>query len=126
MQTYLFIAGSLALLVGVVHSVLGERLIFSRMRTDGLIPTSGAPVLKERHVRIMWASWHIVSVFGWALGAMLLRRALPSTDFLFEVFVTNTIAASMLVSSFLVLISTKGMHPGWLALLGVAVLTWLG
>jgi hypothetical protein len=126
MQTYLFVAGSLALLVGLVHSVLGERLIFSRMRTGGLIPTSGEPVLRERHVRILWASWHIVSVFGWALGVILLQSAFSSSDSVFRAFVTNTIGGSMLVGSLLVLIGTKGMHPGWLALLGVAVLAWLG
>lgn len=126
MHTYLFVAGLLALVVGVVHSVLGEILIFSRMRNDGLVPTSGEPILRERHVRILWASWHIVTVFGWALGAILLRIAFPSTGHVVPVFVTNTIVASMLVSSFLVLVGTKGMHPGWLGLLGVAVFTWLG
>jgi hypothetical protein len=126
MQTYLFVAGSLALVVGVIHSTLGEVLIFSRMRNDGLVPTSGEPILRERHVRILWASWHIVTIFGWALGAILLRIAFPSTDYVVQMFVTNAIAASMLVSAFLVLIGTKGMHPGWLGLLGVALLTWLG
>ncbi len=32
----------------------------------------------------------------------------------------------MLAASGLVLIGTKGRHPGWAGLLGVAVLVWLG
>jgi hypothetical protein len=123
MQNYMFAAGVLAILVGLVHSVLGEILIFNRMRNKGVIPTVGAPLLRERHVRILWASWHIVTVFGCAIGAILLRLAFPFSENVLQIFVENTIAISMLVSSLLVLVGTKGMHPGWLALLGVAVLS---
>lgn len=123
MQNYMFAAGILAILVGLVHSVLGEILIFNRMRNKGVIPTVGAPLLRERHVRILWASWHIVTVFGCAIGAILLRLAFPFSENVLQIFVENTIAISMLVSSLLVLVGTKGMHPGWLALLGGAVLS---
>ena len=123
MNNYMFAAGALAILVGLVHSVLGEILIFNRMRNKGVIPTVGAPLLRERHVRILWASWHVVTVFGCAIGAILLRLAFPFSENVLKIFVENTIAISMLVSSLLVLVGTKGMHPGWLALLGVAVLS---
>jgi hypothetical protein len=123
MNNYMFAAGALAILVGLVHSVLGEILIFNRMRNKGVIPTVGAPLLRERHVRILWASWHVVTVFGCAIGAILLRLAFPFSENALQIFVENTIAISMLVSSLLVLVGTKGMHPGWLALLGVAVLS---
>lgn len=119
----MFAAGVLAILVGLVHSVLGEILIFNRMRNKGVVPTVAAPLLRERHVRILWASWHIVTVFGCAIGAILLRLAFPFSENVLQIFIENTIAISMLVSSLLVLVGTKGMHPGWLALLGVAVLS---
>jgi hypothetical protein len=125
MQTLLLAAGILALVVGTVHSVLGEVLIFGRMRARGIVPTVGAPLLRERHVRILWASWHIVTVFGYAFGAVLLRLAFPAGHETFQLFVENAIIFSMLASAFLVLFATKGLHPGWLGLLGVAVLTWL-
>jgi len=123
MQNYMFAAGVLAILVGLVHSVLGEILIFNRMRNKGVIPTTGAPLLRARHVRILWASWHVVTVFGCAMGAILLRLAFPVSENVLQIFVENTIAIAMLISSLLVLVGTKGMHPGWLALLGVAVLS---
>jgi len=59
MESYLFVAGCLSLALGVIHSVMGEILIFRRMRQGRIIPTNGHPVLKERHVRILWASWHL-------------------------------------------------------------------
>jgi hypothetical protein len=125
MQTYMFIAGVLALMVGTIHSVLGEIYIFRRMRVSGIVPTNGAPLLRERHVRILWASWHIVTVFGWAFAAVILRLAFPTGNDSFQTFVQNTTITSMLMSALLVLFGTKGMHPGWLGLAAVAVLIWL-
>ena len=125
MQSFPLAAGLLAILVGTVHSVLGEHLIFRRMRNGGVIPTTGEPLLRERHVRILWAGWHVVTVFGWALGAMLLRMSVPSSDVAFESFVRHAIAISMLASALLVLVATRGRHPGWLGLLLVAILAWL-
>lgn len=122
MQNYMLAAGILAISVGFVHSVLGEVLIFSRMRNQGVIPTVGKPLLRERHVRILWASWHIVTVFGCAIGAILVRLAFPFSDSTLQLFVENTIVVSMLVSALLVLVGTKGMHPGWVGLLGVSIL----
>ena len=124
MQTYLFFAGSLSVAVGLIHTVLGEVLMFSRLRDTGLVPTRAAPPLQERHIRILWASWHIVSVFGWALGAILLRMAFPSTDHILHLFVKDTIVVSMLLSALLVCVATKGRHPGWAGLMAVAVFTW--
>lgn len=125
MQTYLLAAGAVAILVGMIHSILGEVLIFRRMREGKLVPTNGRPILKERHVRILWASWHIVTIFGWAIAAILLELARSSSELELQGFVLNTVALSMLASSFLVLFATKGMHPGWFGLLAVAGLCWL-
>ncbi|MBP6748569.1 MAG: hypothetical protein KA144_02935 [Xanthomonadaceae bacterium] len=124
MHTALALAGALTFVVGAVHSVLGEHLIFRRMRQGTLIPTHGKPVLHERHVRILWASWHVVTLFGWAMGAVLLQRATTETPL--DAWLEHAIAASMLGGSLLVLIGTRGRHPGWIGLLAVALLVWFG
>ena len=126
MNWYLAAAGTLTFLVGLVHSVLGEILIFSRMHRRGVVPTDGGQLLLEQHVRILWASWHVVTVFGWGMAALLLWLAVQSSHGGSLAVVTRAVAASMLVGSALVLVSTKGRHPGWIGLLLVAVLTWLG
>ncbi|KRF03386.1 hypothetical protein ASG89_23390 [Paenibacillus sp. Soil766] len=38
----------------------------------------------------------------------------------------DTVAGSMLIGALLILIGTKANHPGWVGLLGVAVLVWFG
>ena len=122
MESYLFAAGCLSLALGLIHSVLGEILIFKRMRTGGIIPTNGHPILQERHVRILWASWHLVTIFGWGLGAILLRYSALNSESSNQLFIENTILVSMLSGAFLVFVSTKGKHPGWVVLLAIAIL----
>ena len=126
MQTMLVAAGVLALVTGLVHSVLGEVLIFRHLRSGGLVPAMGAPPLRERNIRIIWATWHLATVFGWAFAGVLLRLAFaPHNDSPGSLIVSAAVFA-YLAGSLLVLIGTKGRHPGWIALLVVAVLTWFG
>lgn len=53
MQTMSIAAGVIALITGVVHSALGEMLIFRKLRNGGLVPTTSAPPLGERNVRMI-------------------------------------------------------------------------
>ena len=126
MNMYFVAAAILTFVVGLVHSILGERLIFRRMRSAGFIPTNGGQVLREPHVRILWASCHLVTVMGWCIAAGLFWLALPSSIHLVQSVAPKAVAATMLASSFLVLIGTKGKHLGWVGLLGVAILTAFG
>ncbi len=126
MNGFLVAASLLAFAVAVVHSVLGEQLIFRRMRTGGMIPTNGGDLLRERQVRILWATWHLVSILGSGMAVLLLWLATPSSQHLVNSPATAVIAIAMLACSLLVLIATRGKHPGWIGLLGVAVLVFLG
>lgn len=125
MQTMFIAAGVIALFTGVGHSVLGEILIFRHLRSSGLVPTMAAPPLRERHVRIIWATWHLASVFGWAFAGILLRLAI-APDGSPSALIVSAVVFANLAGSLLVLIGTKGKHPGWIALLLVALLTWFG
>lgn len=119
-------AAILAIVVALVHSILGEIMIFRRLRTPGrVIPTDGGDRLRGSNVRILWASWHVLTVFGLGMAAILLRLA-SSARTAENDFIAQTIAVSMLGGSLLVLAGTRGRHPGWVGLLGVAGLVWLG
>jgi hypothetical protein len=124
MNALLVSAAVVAFIVGLAHSVLGELMIFRRMRDGKFIPTNGGKLIGEGHVRILWASWHVLTVFGWAMAALLLWLAhhwgQPGSK-----FVASAIVAAMLVGSALVFVGTRAKHPGWAGLLVVAVLTWL-
>ena len=127
MNAYLIAAAALAFVVGLVHSVLGEIMIFRRMRKPGrVIPTDGGAILLGSNVRILWASWHVLTVFGWGMAAILVWLSQPISGSADDAAIVHVIGMSMLIGSVLVLIATKGRHPGWIGLLGVAVLVWLG
>lgn len=126
MNEYFVAAAAFAFMVGLAHSVLGEVLIFRRLRLRGLVPANGGNVLSERHVRIIWATWHIVTVFGWCLGAVLLRLSLPASQTGSALFIEQAIVLASLAAAVLVFVGTRAKHPGWIGLLAMAVCTWLG
>ena len=127
MNTYFVAAAATAFGVGLVHSVLGEKLIFQRLRRGGgLVPTHGGNVLGEGHVRIIWASWHLVTVFGWCMAAVLLRLALPAAPEGPTGFDVHAIALAAFTGAALVFVGTRARHPGWIGLLAIAVCAWLG
>lgn len=114
-------AGGLAL-VGVVHSVLGEVVVFRTLRTRGMVPTAGHPVLREWQVRNLWATWHLASILGWALSALLWRLANAPADADLRTWLAQVAVVALLASALLVLGATRGRHPAWAALLAIAAL----
>lgn len=126
MNTYFVVAAATMLVVGLVHSVLGERLIFRRLRQHGFIPTNGGTLLHEQHVRILWATWHLVTLLGWAMAAVLLYLASPASTNHPTAFAAQAFAVATLAGAACVFIGTRARHPGWIGLLVMAVCAWLG
>lgn len=129
MNLYFLSASVLCFLLGISHSALGEYLIFKNKRKKGsLVPSKVIGGLKERHLRILWATWHLATVFGWCLGVLLVKIAVIQNQNNIELtdFTLNSIAYGMFLSSILVLTGTKGKHPGWIVLLVIGVLILIG
>ena len=124
MQTALNAAAVLAVLTGLTHSALGEWLIFRHLRQGTLVPQLGAPPLRARNVRILWATWHLASVFGWAFAALLFSLA-NSPEAPLRQRVLQAAVAANAGGAILVLVGTRGRHPGWVALGAVAVCAWV-
>ena len=124
MQAYLLAAAVVAALVGVIHSILGEVLIFRKLSKGTLIPNQAAAPLELRNVRILWATWHLASAFGFGFAAILIIWA--NREFAPDPATVWTLILSFAFGSFLVLVATRGKHPGWIGLLIVSVLTYLG
>jgi hypothetical protein len=120
MQISFLVAAILAALTGLAHSVLGEILIFRHLRNGSLVPALGAPPLRERNIRILWATWHLATLFGWAFAGVLFQLALGHP--ISASLLTGAIVFAYLGGAVLVLVGTKGRHPGWVALTAVAAL----
>lgn len=126
MNWYFVAAAAVGFAVGLVHSILGERLIFSRLRSAGFIPVDGGSALREPHVRILWATWHLVTVLGWLVAAVLVWLSFPAASSLAPSFLTRAVAAALFLCAALVFVATQGKHPGWAGLLAMALLTAVG
>jgi hypothetical protein len=122
MNAWLVGAAALVFSIGGVHSVLGEQRIFRHLRRSGVVPTGGAPVLREFQARILWASWHLVTVLAWALAALLLWLARPAAQAASGGVLEQVCAAALVAGAALVLWSNRGRHPAWIALLLAAAL----
>jgi len=129
MNIYFLIAGILCFLLGLIHSILGEYLIFKdKRKTGNLVPSKVNTELKERHLRIIWATWHLSSFFGWCIGVFLIKISSDQKklDAEFIDFMINSTVLAMFASSLLVLIGTNGKHPGWIVLILIGILLILG
>lgn len=124
MPPLLATAAMLAFATGLVHSLLGERLFFRHLRTSSLVPTLAAPPLQSRQVRILWATWHLASILGWALAGLLWQLARHPGATVPSSTVLGASAGSFLAGSLLVLVASRGRHPGWVALAAIGFLSW--
>lgn len=127
MTTNLLYAGILAILLGVVHSILGEVLVFRKLRNaDDNSWITGSRELPIRSIRILWASWHLVTVFGIAVGVILLKISQTTHDHVALVgSIETTIMIAVFLAGLVVFIGTRGKHPGWLVLFIISMLVWL-
>jgi hypothetical protein len=123
MNVYFAAAAVLTFTIGLVHSVLGERLIFRRLRARGFVPSKGSAALHEAKVRILWASWHAVTALAWSIAVALFWLAEPAHA---RSALALAFAVALLACAVLVLAATKGRHAGWIGLLAAAVFVALG
>ncbi|CAN7189838.1 hypothetical protein LJR143_000390 [Pseudoxanthomonas sp. LjRoot143] len=118
----LLAAAALIFLVGLAHSVLGERYILVRLfRRPDLPALFGGTWFTVRTLRF---AWHLTTVIAWGLAAMLLQLdRLPDAA---GRGIAITLAITLFLSGLLPLLFTRGRHLAWVVLFaaGVLVLSW--
>ncbi|CAN5486219.1 hypothetical protein BH10BDE1_BH10BDE1_25090 [soil metagenome] len=128
MVLFNFVAIALIAFLGIAHSALGEVLIFRHLRKNGQWIDLGISGLKIRQIRALWSTWHLITLFGWSLGGVLLVNTAPmiSTDAEIKRIVVDVLATTFSVSTVFWLIGTKGKHPAWIVFLAISILLWFG
>lgn len=116
MNPWLLSAGLCTLLIGAVHSVMGERRIFRHLRHSGIVPTRAEPLLRGYQLAIVWASWHLVTVFGLGVAVLLFAAARSDTPAPLRDLLGASSIGIMLAAAALVAFATRGRHLAWLAL----------
>lgn len=120
MNIALFSAGILTLALGVAHSVLGEVLIFNRLRAIGYSSDESRPILAPREWAVLWSTWHLVSLLSFGLGAVLLQLAVSPPLSIAEL--KPVLIATFVVTALFWVYGTRGKHPAGIVLFAIAAL----
>ena len=121
MNPWLMGAAGLSVLIALAHSVIGEWRIFRHLRRAGrIVPTEGGNLLREFQVRILWGAWYGLSMMRLGLAAVLVWLAQPAAQAASGGRVEWCVAMAMAATGLLVLVSNRGRHPAWVALLVAA------
>ena len=114
-MTALYIAAFLFFVLGLGHSILGERYILIRLfRRPDLPKLFGGSWFTVQTLRF---AWHITTVAFWGLGGIIVAVAagLNRPEDLLRI-----VAWTSVVSALLPLWFTRGKHLSWLVFLAIA------
>ncbi|OEZ58122.1 hypothetical protein [Duganella sp. HH105] len=111
MTLLLYFAATLAVALGLAHSILGERYILIRLfRRDNLPPLLGGTAFTIGTLRFVW---HETTVALWGFAALLVQLAQGS---LTAATAAQTLGWTLVAAGLLPLLLTRGRHLSWLAL----------
>jgi hypothetical protein len=114
MNPLLYIAAALATLLGVAHSVLGEKYILIRLfRRDDLPKLLGSAQFTMHTLRF---AWHLTTI-AWIGFAALLAYAARGDITMGGML--RIVGITFVVSGLLPLIFTRGKHWSWVVLFGI-------
>ena len=123
MNACLMSAALLLVAMGVIHTLLGERLIFRARSVGAGTHDRGG---WGRYTGIVRATWHLASLLGWWIAAMLAHAAQAPVGAVLPGWSASLLVAVTVVGGILVAVQTKGRHPGWVGLLAVGALVAAG
>ena len=114
MTAALYLAALLAFVVGLAHSLLGERYILRRLiRRDDLPKLFGETAFTARTLRF---AWHITSIAWWGFAVILLQLADGSIT---ARSVELSIGVTFVATGLIALVISRARHLAWLAFLVV-------
>lgn len=113
----LYAASALVAVLGVAHSVLGERYIIRRLlRRDDLPKLFGGAEFTARTIRF---AWHVTSVLAIGLAVVLALFAADAT----QRVIVGVLGVTLLASGVLPLVFTRGRHLSWVVFFAAGGLT---
>lgn len=110
-MTLLHLAAALVFLLGLAHSVPGERYILLRLfRREDLPKLFGGASFTTRTLRF---AWHLTTVAWWGIATLLWQA---SSGTITRAGMLDIVGYTALVSGLLPLVVTRGRHLSWVVL----------
>jgi len=118
----LIIGAILLLLIGIIHSYLGEKYILIRLfRREDLPKLLGGDWFTKRVLRF---AWHITTIAWWGFAAILYVLADPSENIQSEILLIITVVFAL--SGLTSLLFSRGKHLSWLFFFLIAAISYYG
>ena len=112
----------LLLIIGFVHSYLGEKYILIRLfRRDDLPKLLGSDWFTKRVLRF---AWHLTTIAWWGFAAILYVLSNPSVNVQSEIL--TIIAFVFSLSGIVSLLFSRGKHLSWLFFFIIAISSYSG
>jgi hypothetical protein len=123
METAMLLIGSfLLLLIGCVHSYLGEKYILIRLfKRDNLPNLLGSDWFTKRVLRF---AWHLTTIAWWGFAVILFLLSQPSDNVRSEILITTAVVFTL--SGVISLFFSRGKHLSWLFFFGIAYTSVFG
>jgi len=123
MNLFLMVGGLLSALIGIVHSVLGEKLVLGPLFERGDVPKLlGSTDFARRTLRF---AWHLTTVLLLAIGAIVMVLSLSPLNPQ-SAWILRVMASTFAICSLLSLFGGRAKHFSWWVFLIIAVLLWFG
>jgi hypothetical protein len=112
----LLVGSFLLIIIGFIHSYLGEKFILIRLfKRDNLPKLLGSDWFTKRVIRF---AWHLTTIAWWGFAAILYFISNPSSNIQAEILIT--IASVFAISGVVSLLFSRGKHLSWLFFFGIA------
>ena len=118
----LLIGTILLLIIGIIHSYLGEKYLLIRLfRRDDLPKLLGSDWFTKRVLRF---AWHLTTIAWLVFDAILYVLSNPSVNVQNEILII--IAVVFALSGAVSLLFTRGKHLSWLFFFTIAAISYYG
>jgi hypothetical protein len=118
----LLIGTVLLLIIGIIHSYLGEKYLLIRLfRRDDLPKLLGSDWFTKRVLRF---AWHLTTLAWWGFSAILYVLSNPTVNVQNEILII--IAVVFALSGVVSLSFTRGKHLSWLFFFTIAAISYYG
>lgn len=117
----LIISSSLLIVIGIAHSILGEKYILKRLlRRNDLPQVLGSDLFTKRVLRF---AWHITTIAWWGFAGIIISFLFPDTVPVKTIVLLIT-SLTFLLSGAISGISSRGKHLSWIVFLVIAICTF--
>jgi len=122
----LITASILLVLIGFVHSILGERYILIRLfKRDNIPHLLGSDWFTKQTLRF---AWHITTLAWWGFAAILYFTSMASQSSKQQLLsddILLSISSVFLLSGLVSLAFSKGKHLSWIVFILISILCLL-